>query len=208
MLSPGGLNIRAQPSKSAPIKGTAAQATELAVVAHTAQGGGWFEVKGSTTTGWISDNSMLSAPGTFAAYYSSDHQFGALYPDTWTVVELPPARVVFRPKSGSDTVVATTASTVGQLSRGRAGYHQSGDQPVVVCGITADLLTFTQVSTPSTSTPAPGGVAAGRYLVQVHFALDAQHALGIDANISDPSQLQPVRDFLSSIKFPFPQCQR
>jgi Bacterial SH3 domain len=208
VLSPGGLNIRAQPSRSAPIRGTAAQATELAVLAHTDQGGGWFQVKGSTVTGWISDNSTLSAPGKFAAYYSSDHQFGALYPDSWTVAESPPASVVFRPKSGSDTVVATTASTVVQLGRGRAGYRQSSDQQVVVCGVTSDLLTFVQESTPSTSTPEPGGVVAGRYLAQVHLTLDAQHALGIDANLGDTSQLQTVRDFLSSVKFAFPQCQR
>jgi hypothetical protein len=171
---------------------------------HTDQGGGWFEVKGSTVTGWISDNRALSAQGKFASYFSTEHQFGALYPETWTVAESPPATVVFRPKSGTDTVSATTAATAAQLGRGRAGYRQSTDQPVVVCGVTADLVTYAQITTTSTTTPQP----AGRYLVQVHLTLDAQHALGFDANLSDLTQLQTVRDLLSSVKFPFPQCQQ
>jgi hypothetical protein len=208
VLSPLGLNIRAQPVKTAAIVRTAAQGTELTVVAHTDQDGGWFQVKGTTVTGWISDNPKLTAPGTFSLYTQSQNAFAALYPDKWTVVDSAPASVVFHPESGSDTVVVTTATTVAQLGRGRAGYRQSNDEPVVVCGITGDLLTFTQVSTPSTATSAPGGVAAEPYLVQVHLKLDAQHALGIDADVADTSHLQTVRNFVSSVKFPFPQCQQ
>jgi Bacterial SH3 domain len=208
VLSPGGLNIRAQASKSAPILGTVAQGTELTVRTHIDQGGGWFGVKGSTVTGWISDSRTLSAPGKFAPYFSSEHQFGVLYPETWTVAESPPATVVFRPQSGSDTIVATTASTIGQLGRGRAGYRRSADQQVVVCGVTGSLVTYVQATTPSATTPQPGGVAAGHYLAQVRLTLDPQHALGIDANLGDTAQLQTVRDFLSSVKFPFPQCEQ
>jgi hypothetical protein len=209
VLSAVGLNIRAQASKSAAIRGTAAQGVVLTVLAHTDQGGGWFEVKGSTVTGWITDNPTLSAAGKFISYASTALLIGALYPDTWTVTESPPASVVFRPQSSVvTTVVVTTASTVAQLGRGRAGYRQTNDQQVVVCGITGDLLTYMQAGTPSTATVPPAGVAAARYLTQVHIAIDPQHAIGIDANFADPSQLQTVRDIVSSITFPSPKCQR
>jgi hypothetical protein len=227
VLSPLGLNIRAQASKSAPVVRTAAQGTELTVLAHTDQGGGWFQVKGTTTSGWITDSPKLTAPGKFNAYTQGQNAFGALYPETWTVAEPAPTVVVFRPPSGADTVVVTTAATTAQLVRGRPGYHQSNDEPVVVCGVTSDLFTYTQVTAPpstktppstgtppstatpaSTTAPAAAAVVAERYLVQVRLTLDAQHALGIEANLGDTPQIQTVRDFVSSVKFPFPQCQQ
>lgn len=207
VLSPVGLNVRAQASKTAAIRGTAAQGVVLTVLAHAAQGGGWFEVKGSTVTGWISDNPTLSASGKFLSYTSTALQFGVLYPDSWTVTESPPASVVFRPQSPGITVVMTTAPTVAQLGRGRPGYRQTDDEQVVVCGVTGDLLTYIQASPSSTSSAPPAGVAGARYLTQVHIALDPQHALGIDANLGDLSQLQTVRDFVNSATFPSPKCE-
>jgi hypothetical protein len=208
VLSPDGLNIRAQASKSATILGTAARGATLTVLGHTDQGGGWFQVKGATVTGWITDSSTLSAPGKLVSYTSTRPEFGALYPETWTVAETPFASVLFRSQSGADTVVVSGAATAALLGRGRAGYRQSADEQVVVCGVTGDLVTYTQVSPPSTGTPPAGGVAAAGYLVQVRLALDAQHALGVDANLDSASQLQTVHDFVNSITFPFPQCQK
>jgi hypothetical protein len=193
VLSPIGLNVRADASKTAAVLGTAAQGAALTVLSHTDQGGGWYQVKGATVTGWISDSPKLSAPGKFTAYSSDQHQFAALYPEGWTVAEMPPASVVFHPPAGTDTLVATTAATVALLGRGRPGYRQTGDEQVVVCGVTGDLLTFTQ---------------AGHYLAQVHLTLDPQHALGIDGNLSDPAQVQRVRDLAYSLTFPFPQCEQ
>jgi len=206
VLSPVGLNIRAQPATTAAIVRTAAQGAVLTVLAQSAQGGGWFEVKGPTVSGWMSADPNLSAPGTFVPYTSTQHQLSLLYPQGWTPSEVSPATVVFRPPSGSDSVVVTTAATVGQLLRGRPGYHQTNDQQVVVCGVTGDLVTFVALSATTTTTQA-GGVVAERYLVQVHLTLDAQHALGIDANLADTSQLPDYQDLVDSVTFPFPQCQ-
>jgi len=206
VLSPVGLNIRAEPATTATILRTAAQGATLSVLAQNNQGGGWLEVKGPTVTGWISADPNLSAPGTFTSYTSTQHQVSVLYPRGWTPTELPPASVVFRAASGSDTVVVTTATTVAQLGRGRAGYHQTSDQQIVVCGVTGDLVTFVEMGA-ATTTAQSGGVVAERYLVQVHLTLDAQHALGIDANLADMSQLQSYRDLVNSVAFPFPQCQ-
>jgi hypothetical protein len=189
--------------------GTAAQGTALTVLAHTDAGGGWFQVKGATVTGWITDLRTLSAPGKFASYIAGQGEFVTLYPEGWTVTEPPPATVVFHAPAGDETVVVTTAATVIQLGRGRPGYRQTSDDQVVVCGVTGDLLVLVrQNPPPPTTAAAPGGALAEPFLAQVHLTLDAQHALAVDANLAAVSQLQSVRDFLSSLKFPFPQCER
>jgi hypothetical protein len=199
VLSPIGLNVRAQPAKTASVLGTAAQGAVLTVLAHAA---GWFQVKGATVTGWISDSATLSAKGTFGDFLSSTGDFGALYPAGWTTVAAPPASVVFRAPSGGDTIVVTTAATVALLGTGRAGYRATGSEEVVACGVTSYLISFVKVAA-----PASGGAAPLPNLAQVRLTLDPQHALGIDANLTDLSQLQTVRDFVNSVTFPFPQCQ-
>ncbi|MDQ1357252.1 MAG: hypothetical protein QOJ52_2778 [Acidimicrobiaceae bacterium] len=237
VLSPIGLNLRAAPAKTAAVVGTAAQGVTLTVLSHTGDGGsGFYQVKGATQTGYITDNPVLSAEGKFSPYSSSQHNFSALYPDGWTQSELPPTSVVFHSGTGADSVVVTTAATASQLGRGRSGYRQDSSTVVVVCGVTGDLVTFSQSGTsssPSTSratststtatstssasagstappggTAPPGATAAQRYLVQVHLTLDAQHALGVDANLADLAQLQTVKDIVNSISFPFPQCEQ
>ncbi len=206
VLSPIGLNIRSQPSISASVVRTAAQGAVLTVLAHTDQGGGWFQVRGPTVTGWMSDDPSLSAPGMFAAYRSTTYQVSLLYPQGWTAAEVSPTTVVFRAPSGSDTMVVTTATTVGQLGRGRAGYTESNSAQVVVCGITTNLVTYAQVGAPPT-TGFPPGVVPEHALAQVRLMLDNQHALGLDANANDPSVLGSFKDVVYSVTFPFPQCQ-
>jgi hypothetical protein len=178
----------------------------LTVVGHTDQSGGWYQVKGPTLAGWISADPTFTGSGPFGTYSSPTLQLTTLYPATWTHSEAPPASVVFHAPGGAETVVMTTAATTAALGRGRPGYQQSNDQQVVVCGVTGDLVTFTQVTTPASSTPLPGGVPSGHYLVQVHLTLDPQHALGIDANLAGPAQLQPVLDIVNSVSFPYPRC--
>lgn len=204
VLSAIGLNVRAQPAKTAAVLATAAQGTVLSVLAHSDQAGGWFQVKGATVTGWISDSSTLTAQGRFGVYTSSAGEFGALYPATWNHAASPPASVVFQAPTGGETIVATTAANVGALGAGRVGYRSSQSEQVVVCGVSSYLNTYIQASAPAA---APGGAAPEQYLAQVRLTLDAQHALGIDANLTDLSQLQTVRDLLNSVTFPFPQCQ-
>lgn len=208
VLSPIGLNIRAQAAKTAPVLGTAARATKLTVLGHTVDGGGWFQVKGATITGWISDNPTLSSSGPSSVYNSSVVGFSALYPVGWTAAEVPPASVVFKGVSGGETVTVTAAATVALLGKPGAGYQQTKAEAMVVCGVTADMITYAQFATSSKGTEPPIGTPTGRYLAQVHFALDAQRALGIDANLGDQSQLQSVRDFANSVTFAAPHCQQ
>jgi hypothetical protein len=105
--------------------------------------------------------------------------------------------VTFRAGTGTESIVVRTAATVAQLGTGRAGYGEVRSQTVVACGITEDLHTYAATAP---AQPAP-------YLAQLRVALDAHHALGIDANLADTSELQTVRDFINSVTFPAPQCQ-
>lgn len=208
VLSPVGLNLRAQGSKSAAVVGTAAQGTTLTVLGHTGAGAdGWYQVRGATVTGYITDNPVLSAKGKFTPYSSGPHNFSALYPEGWTTLDAPPASVVFHPQTGLDSIVVTTAATTGQLARGRAGYRQDSSAVMVVCGVTGNLVVFDQPNTSAPPSSLPGGTIAERYLAQVRLTLDAQHALGVDANFADPAQLQTVKDVVNSLSFPFPQCE-
>jgi hypothetical protein len=218
VLSPIGLNIRSAPSKTGAVVGTAGQGATLTVLGHTDQGGGWYQVKGTTTTGYITDNPVLSAEGKFTAYSSTPLNFAALYPEHWTVTEAPTS-VVFHPPSGSDSVAVSTAATVSQLGRSRSGYRQDSSETVVVCGVTGDLVTLVQGSSatattaaaappPSTPPTSAGAGVAERYLILVRLKLDAQHALGVDANLADLAQLQTIKNIIYSISFPFPQCQQ
>jgi Bacterial SH3 domain len=205
VLSPIGLNVRAEPSPSARILGRAAQGVVLTVLGHTAASGGWFEVRGATVTGWISGDPSLSAPGEYRTYTSS--QFGALYPATWTVGASPPAGTVFRSTADPDNYVVTPAVAESRLANGRVGYGQTGSQQVVVCGVTSNLVTFQSASSTRTTLRTSTKPTALPYLAQVLLTLDAHHALGLYANLSNlgPS-LQSFQEFLASVSFPFPQC--
>ncbi|MGH9076237.1 MAG: SH3 domain-containing protein [Acidimicrobiales bacterium] len=254
VLSPVGLNVRADPSTTAAVVGTAAQGTALTVLGNNATDGGWFKVKGATVTGWISASPTLSAMGEFGVYTSTAHGFGALYPASWSFAEMPPAGVVFGPPGGRQSVVVTAAANVAALGRGRSGYNRTQSEQVVVCGVTSSLVTYvragaatgtappaasaTPTTVPATTVPTtttgpttttvpntttvpassgvtssptsnPGSVAASplTYLAQIRLTLNPTHALGIDANLADLSQLQSVRDFADSVTFPFAQCQ-
>jgi hypothetical protein len=203
VLSPIGLNVRALPSKSARKLGTAAQGVVLSVLGHTVVDGGWYKVKGSTVTGWISGDPTLSAPGEFRAFSSG--QFNGLYPATWSASQSSLVSAVFRSGRGPDLIVAMSGPTVAKLPNGRTGYGQIGDSQVVVCGVTSDLLTFQRAASASnrgsaTSTPAP-------YLAQVRIVVDPHHALGFYANLADVhSHLDVFRSFLASVTFASKQC--
>jgi hypothetical protein len=164
-------------------------------VGYTPAAGGWFEVKGATATGWMTAAPTLSAAGEFRQYTSGE--FSALYPAAWSASGFPPASVVFRAGSGPEHIVVASAPSVAKLPTASQGYGQNSSTPVLVCGVTSDLVTYQ----PAAST----GSAA--YLAQARLALDAKHALGIFAVLSDlDGQLQTFREFLASVTFPVKQC--
>lgn len=204
----------------------------LTVLGYTADGGGWFKVKGATVTGWITAQPSLSAPGEFRTYSSS--AFSALYPADWSESALGPAAapttstsspdtttspgtsgtgtpvtsssVAFRPGLGTGDIVVTSAGSVTQLPHGRSGYSRTSVTQVVVCGVTAGLVVFRRTAgSPSASgTSVPESLA---YLAEVRFAVDAQHALGFYADMPDlGSTFDVFKELLASVTFSSPQC--
>jgi hypothetical protein len=203
VLSPVGINVRAQPDKAAAVLGTAGQGVVLSVLGHTGGSHGWFQVKGATVTGWITDDPTLSAPGEFRSYVSGP--FNALYPATWTSTDLSAATAVFRSTTGPDNIVSIATTSVTKLPPARPGYGRSSTQPVVVCGVTSELIVYQYEG--ATTTAPPGTAPATPYLAQTRLKLDAHHALGFFATLSGVGpQLEVFRQFLASVTFPFPQC--
>src|SRR5258708_40287660 len=58
VLAPLGLNLRSADSSQSQVLGTVAQGTLLNVVGHSDSNGGWYHVKGDTTSGWITANAQ------------------------------------------------------------------------------------------------------------------------------------------------------
>lgn len=194
VLSPIGVNVRAEPSKAAKVIATAAQGTVLKVLGYNNSAGGWFEVKGSTVTGWMSAEPALSASGEFRGFTSSE--FSALYPATWTASGSPPAKVVFRAPSAPDAFTVAAAATAAKLPAVPAGYGQTGSTQVVVCGITSSLVTYRRA-----------GPGSPPNLAQVRLTLNPTHALGFFANLSGTgAPLAVFKQFLASATFPVKQC--
>ena len=193
ILSPIGLNVRAGPSKSAKVIATAAQGTVFQLLAHTNRSGGWYKVRGSTVTGWMSADTGYSAPGRFGTY--SGGAFSVLFPVGWTSSGTPKTGVVFRPPSSPERVVITTAASVAKLptvSQG-AGISESNSRQMVACGVTANLHTYT------TSRP-------DKYYAQLALPLGPGNALGLQATLTSMSQMRTVLDFVNSLSFPLAVC--
>ena len=193
VLSPIGLHVRAGPSRSAKVLGTAAQGIVLQLLGHTAQQGGWYKVQGPTVTGWITANPAYSAHGLFASYSSA--AFSVLYPAGWKSSGAPKSGVTFRSPSPTEKVVITTAASLAKLpkvTRG-PGVSQNSSRLFVACGVSGYLVTYT------TAVPS-------HFLARIALLLDAHHALGLRATYTSSSQLRTVLDFVNSVSFPFAVC--
>jgi uncharacterized protein YgiM (DUF1202 family) len=206
VLSPLGLNIRQDMSVASTRLGTAAQGAVLEVVGHTDQNGGWYKVQGQTVSGWITADPTLTAAGQFTQYQSQDRQFSALYPQSWTFAEST-TDVLFHPVAGDQTIVARNGAHVADFgAAGATSFNASGQETVIVCGVTADLNEYTHVGAPPVS-PAPGTAGPLALLAQIRLRLDATHALALDFNYNTSADLDVFSAFYNSMTFPFPQCQ-
>jgi len=207
VLSPLGLNIRQSASVSSARLGTAAQGAVLQVVSHTDQNGGWYQVQGQTVTGWVTADPTLTADGQFTQYQSQDRRFSAYYPQDWTFAESP-SNVLFHPSNGDQTIVARNGTRVADFGPGGgAGFNASGQETVIVCGVTGDLNEYTHVGS-SPASPAPGTAGPLALLAQIRLRLDATHALALDFNYNTAADLEVFGDFYNSMTFPYPQCER
>jgi hypothetical protein len=212
VLSTNGLNVRAGPTKSARVLGTAAEGVQLTVLGYTSSDGGWFKVRGATVTGWISAEPTLSAPGSFSTYSSA--QFSALYPAGWAESALPASptspslsSVLFRPATGAGDIVVTVAGSVAQLPHGRAGYARRSVSQVVACGTTTALVVYQQTGAASNAPAPTTGPESLPYLAEIRLAANRGHALGVYADLPDLGRpLQVLNEFVASMTFSSPHC--
>ncbi|MFN2569390.1 MAG: SH3 domain-containing protein [Candidatus Dormibacteria bacterium] len=237
VLSPIGLNIRGEDAPTAAPVGTAGRGTLLTIIGHSDRNGGWYRIRGQTTTGWISADPDLSAPGHFSMFDSDQLSFSALYPDQWSFAN-EPGDVVFKPQSGPQAIVVRPAGSVALLGpAGRAGYSAATQAEVVVCGTTGNVVGYDRqgsgspasATAPATGTggasgqAAPAPAAPGEipsaappvvsapplaHFAQLRLRLDAAHALELDYNYDAADQLQAFKNFYNSVTVPFPQCMQ
>jgi Bacterial SH3 domain len=209
VLTPLGLNIRSQPSRSAQVAGTAAWGTLLTVLDHRGSGGsGWYQVQGQSVTGWISDDPSLSAQGQVNPYQSA-RGFSSLYPVDWTFAE-EAADTLFRPQQGSPaSIVVRTAATVSAFGNQPAGYAIAySDDSLVVCGYTGTLIESALVQGASPP-PQPSGstaVSLSKH-ADIRLRFDAAHAMELAFNYDSQDQLPIFEDFYNAITYPYPLCQ-
>jgi uncharacterized protein YgiM (DUF1202 family) len=207
VLAQLGLNLHDQPAVTARVVGTAARGVELTVVAFRPDNGGWYQVKGQTTTGWITADPALSASGSFLNFSSDDKQFSVLYPQSWTYADST-VETVFMPQSGDASMAVRPASS--RDNAGLPGYQQASDTQVVACGYTGDLITYNggPASPQATSDAGGGKVRRLAHFAQLWLKFDATHFLDLEANYSADADLQTFTDLANSIVFPHQQCEQ
>ncbi len=187
VLTPDGLNIRTGPSLTATVEGILAQGVQLSVLGYTAAGGGWYHVKDSATSGWISSNPALSTPHVMETYVSASPQFTVLYRSDWTYV-LGSSSVVFSSDNSNQSITVTLYPSAAP-SPGGGSIQQT--QQVGVCGGT-DPETLASQGSKETATLnlAEGGGA----VLQVVYTYSSGASTGA------------FSDFYNSIVFPGPGC--
>ncbi|HXA27145.1 MAG TPA: SH3 domain-containing protein [Candidatus Angelobacter sp.] len=203
VLAPLGLNLRSADSSQSQVLGTVAQGTLLTVIGHSDSNGGWYRVKGDTTSGWITASANFSSPHRFTLYQSAPRGFNALYLEGWAFTESDTA-VVFRPTAGGgQAIVVTTGATIEQLGpAGRSGYTLASTDTVEVFGVTANLRVFSRtgtVASPGADSPPPLS-----HLAEVRFTIDSTRAMRLDFGYDDSGQISEFSDFFNSISFPPP----
>lgn len=145
VLAPLGVNFRSGPSATASVITVLDQGASVPVVSHTTASGGWWEVRDSGQTGWITAESQYSSALTFQTFSSasaSGTPWSVMYPEGWTFAQESAGPVEFTGPSG-DSITFTTAATTAQLpAAATSGQTQSGVGSVEVYGVTAPLVTY------------------------------------------------------------------
>lgn len=220
VLAPLGLNLRDQPSTGGAVLGSLGEGTVVTVIGHSDAGTGWYQVKGATTTGWMTADPRFSSPNHFQAYESSQHGFSTLYPDSWNFSDSGAAAVVFTPQtaSGLRITVATGASLDALGAPGKQGYAVSQGDSVEVFGVTGTIRLFDRGAiapagttapigaTPAAATPSASAAATGTspdsapHLAEIRLTVNATNAVRIDFEYQTATDLDLFKDVYNSMK--------
>jgi len=223
VLVQDGLRIHSSASLSASVLGTAAWGVTLTVLGYDPSGGpwpgsttpgGWFQVEGSTVTGWIIADPTYTAAGVLSSISFQDKQIGGiLFPIDWTYAD-DQGEIVFEPQTGTQlpTLVIRSATGLDALGpAGLTGYHPvSSNAEFVACGYTGTLVQY--AGSPG-ATPEPtmdaGGAPVTRLadFAQFRATLSASFAIDIEMNYSTSAEYTVFETVLNSIRYPFPDCE-
>ena len=144
VLSPVGLNLRAQPSASSTRLGTLARGVQLDVLGTQGAGGAsWLHVRGhdgSGTDGWVLDDPELVIHRAVNLHFDSTAGWSLLFPAEWTLKTGTPTEF-----SGPGQVlqVWTSPQTQGLPdSPGAPGKEVRDEGPVVVYSTTTFITVY------------------------------------------------------------------
>ncbi|MGH7640346.1 MAG: SH3 domain-containing protein [Candidatus Dormibacteria bacterium] len=190
VIAPLGVNLRSGPSTSDSVIGVLSQGVSLPILSHTAQAGGWWEVKGSSASGWVTANSQYTSTMTFQTFsVPGSTPWSVMYPQGWTFAQKATDQVQFTGPPGS-AITFTTAASVSQLPpAATAGESQSGVTAVVVYGVTAPLVTY---------------VSATQYLASAEFQGQPALAFLIQASLPEKGGEKTLQLFLETVFFTVP----
>ncbi len=190
IIAPDGVNFRSSPSTTASVLGVVAQGVTLAIVSETSAGGGWWEVRGSTATGWVTSNPEYVSTGSFQTYQSGGTGgWSVLYPAGWQFAQQSTGALAFN-GPGSQTISVTQASTTAQLpAAAPSGTGEKDVAAVEIYGVTTSLVTF---------------AVSSEYLAAVAFQAAPGLAFLIVAKGPSAASAASFQLFLSTFKFPLP----
>ncbi|MGH7643429.1 MAG: SH3 domain-containing protein [Candidatus Dormibacteria bacterium] len=193
VIAPLGVNLRTAPSTTASVVGVVAQGVALPYVAHTSASGGWWQVRGSSQTGWITADSEYTSTLTFQTYSAAvggGTPWSVMYPEGWTFAQESSGPVEFTGPNGT-SITFTTSSTTAQLpSAASAGQVQSGVSSAVVYGVTAPLITYSN--------------STGKYQASIEFQAQPALAFLIQAQLAAKGGAATLNLFLETVFFTVP----
>ncbi|MGH7611196.1 MAG: SH3 domain-containing protein, partial [Candidatus Dormibacteria bacterium] len=142
VIAPLGVNMRSGPSTTDQVVGVLAQGVSLPIVAHTSTNGGWWQVRGSSQTGWVTADPDYTSTQTFQTFSSSGTQgWSVLYQQGWTFAESSPNTVVFSTSDG-DTITVVVGSSTSTLPSPSPSAAQASASSIEVFGVTTTLATY------------------------------------------------------------------
>ncbi|MHB1501281.1 MAG: SH3 domain-containing protein [Candidatus Dormibacteria bacterium] len=190
VIAPDGVNFRVQPSATASVVGVVAQGVTLPVLSKTTANGGWWQVKGSTATGWITSDPQYTSTASLQTYQAPGNPaWSALFPTNWTFAQTTAGTISFT-GPGGQVIAVTAASTTAQLPPGApTGTAQKSVASVNVYGVTTALVTY--------------AVASG-YLAAVAFQARPGVAFLVTAKADSGSGAANFSLFLDAFKFALP----
>lgn len=190
VLAPDGVNFRSGPSSAASVTGIVAQGVTLPIVSHTSADGGWWEVKGSSSDGWITADSQDTSTASFQTYDggASTSPWSVMYKSDWDFAQSNTGVIVFSGPSTETITVSEAATTALLPAAAPSGTTESDVSSVEVFGVTTAQVTY----------------AGSGYLSAVAFQADPGLAFLIEAKGPSASAAATFSLFLNTFKFPLP----